>query len=280
MLNSKVIQTIKINTNFGPIEMSVNVGLKKILERLALEIFDDEDQYINPSVALGLLYDTNLVSDTEMNVLHQHFYYGRNLEELYRENYHFYLTFQEDFASEKEFRNWLESQLRRGLDRLRFYKDLLEAKYISYEDLSMSQFDRAAKHFIPYPTALELMAKVSDIEFAKAIRSSYHIRLETTHNEDGSFRGLSTENMRILEIICNFIGVTNASRYKPIDKDLGIAIYPEDRSSKENLDRLRKIVERVFDCKVEITDVRDMEYEEYDIFYNQFSRTMFSIVSN
>lgn len=280
MLNSKVIQTITLDTHFGPTTISVNVGLKKILERLALEIFDDADQYINPSVALGLLYDTNLVSDTEMNVLHQHFYYGRNLEELYRENYHFYLTFQEDFASEKEFRDWLESQLRRGLDRLRFYKDLLESKYISYEDLSMSQFDRVANHFILYPTALELMAKVSDIEFAKSIRASYRIRLETTHNENGSFRGLSTENMRILEIICNFIGVTNASRYKPNDKDLGIAIYLGDRSSKENLDRLRKIVERVFDCKVEITDVRDMEYEEYDIFRDQFSRTMFSIVSN
>lgn len=246
MLNSKVIQTITLDTHFGPTTISVNVGLKNILERLALEIFDDADHYINPSVALGLLYDTNLVSDTEMNVLHQHFYYGRTLEELYRENLHFYLTFQEDFASEKEFRNWLESQLRRGLDRPRFYKDLLEMKYISYEDLSMSQFDRVANHFIPYPTALELMAKVSDIEFAKAIRASYRIRLETTYNEDGSFRGLSTENMRILEIICNFIGVTNASRYKPTDKDLGIAIYLGDHSSKENLDRLRKIVEREY----------------------------------
>lgn len=279
MLNSKVIQTIKINTHFGPIEIFTGARLKNILERLAIEIFDDADHYINPSVALGLLYDTKLVSANEMNVLHQKFYYGRNLEEIYRANFEFYLTFQEDFTSEKAFIDWLESNLNRGLDRLRFYKDLLEAKYISYEDLSMSQFDRAAEHFIPYPTALELMARVSDVEFAKAIRTSYRIRLETTHNDNGSLRGISTENMRILEIICNFIGVTNAARYKPIDKDLGIAIYRSDRSSKENLDRLRKIVERVFDCKVEITDIRDMEYEEYDIFYNQFSRTMFTIVS-
>lgn len=279
MLNSKVIQTIKINTHFGPIEIFTGARLKNMLERLALEIFDDEDHYINPSVALGLLYDTKVISANEMNVLHQKFYYGRDLEELYRENFHFYLTFQEDFASEKEFRNWLESTLRRGLDRLRFYKDLLEMNHISYEDLSICQFDHASKHFIPYPTALELMAKVSDVEFAKAIRTSYRIRLETTHNEDGSLRGISTENMRILEIICNFIGVTNASRYKPIDKDLGIAIYKGDYSSKENLDRLRKIVERVFDCKVEITDVRDMEYEEYDVFYNQILGTLFTIVS-
>lgn len=279
MINSKVIQTIKINTHFGPIEFTVNVGLKTILERLAIEIFDDADHYINPSVTLGLLYDTKLVSANEMYVLHQKFYYGRNLEEMYRDSFYYFPTFQEDFTSEKAFIDWLESNLNRGLDRLRFYKDLLEAKYISYEDLSMSQFDRAAEHFIPYPTALELMARVSDVEFAKAIRTSYRIRLETTHNEDGSLRGISTENMRILEIICNFIGVTNAARYKPIDKDLGIAIYRSDRSSKENLDRLRKIVERVFDCKVEITDIRDMEYEEYDVFYNQVSRTMFTIVS-
>lgn len=279
MLNSKVIQTIKINTHFGPIEIFTGARLKEILERLALEIFDDADHYINPSVALGLLYDTKLVSANEMNVLHQKFYYGRNLEEIYRANFEFYLTFQEDFTSEKAFIDWLESKLNRGLDRLRFHKDLLEMKHISYEDLSMSQFDRVANHFIPYPTALELMAKVSDIEFAKAIRASYRIRLETACNEDGSLRGVLTENMRILEIICNFIGVTNASRYKPIDKEIGIAIYLDDRSSKENLDRLRKIVERVFDCKVEITDVRDMEYEEYDIFRDQFSRTMFTIVS-
>lgn len=278
MLNSKVIQTIKIDTHFGPIEIFTGARLKKMLERLALEIFDDADQYINPSVVLGLLYDTKLVSANEMNVLHQKFYCGRNLEELYRENFEFYLTFQEDFTSEQEFRNWLESNLRRGLDRLRFYKDLLKTKHISYEELSMSQFDHVAKHFIPYPTALELMARVSDVEFAKAIRTSYRIRLETTHNEDGSLRGISTENMRILEIICNFIGVTNAARYKPIDKEIGIAVYRNDRSSKENLDRLRKIVERVFDCKVEITDIRDMEYEEYDVFYNRVSRTMFTIV--
>lgn len=277
MLNSKVIQTIKIDTHFGPIEFTVNVGLKTILERLAIEIFDDADQYINPSVALGLLYDTKLVSANEMYVLHQKFYYGQNLEEMYRDSFYYFPTIQEDFRSDRECLDWLESKLRRGLDRLRFYKDLLETKHISYEELSMSQFDHVAKHFIPYPTALELMARVSDVEFAKAIRSSYRIRLETTHND--SPRRISTENMRILEIICNFIGVTNAARYKPIDKDLGIAIYRNDRSSKENLDRLRKIVERVFDCKVEITDIRDMEYEEYDIFYNQFSRTMFTIVS-
>lgn len=279
MLNSKIIQTIKIDTHFGPIEMSVNVGLKNILERLAIEIFDDTDHYINPSVALGLLYDTKLVSANEMYVLHQKFYYGRNLEDTFLESIYFFPSSQEDFGSADEFCNQVESNLNKGLDRLRFYKDLLESKRISYDDLSMSQFDRVANHFIPYPTALELMARVSDVEFAKAIRTSYRIRLESTHNEDGSLRGISTENMRILEIICNFIGVTNAARYKPIDKDLGIAIYRNDRSSKENLDRLRKIVERVFDCKVEITDIRDMEYEEYDIFYNQFSRTMFTIVS-
>ena len=279
MLNSKVIQTIKIDTHFGPIEIFTGARLKNILERLALEIFDDADHYINPSVALGLLYDIKLVSANEMYVLHQKFYYGRNLEEMYRDSFYYFPTIQEDFRSEKECLDWLESKLNRGLDRLRFYKDLLESKYISYEELSMSQFDHVANHFIPYPTALELMARVSDVEFAKAIRASYRIRLETTHNEDGSLRGISTENMRILEIVCNFIGVTNAARYKPIDKDLGIAIYRNDCSSKENLDRLRKIVERVFDCKVEITDIRDMEYEEYDIFYNQFSRTMFTIVS-
>lgn len=279
MLNSKVIQSIKIDTHFGPIEFTVSVGLKTILERLAIEIFDDADQYINPSVALGLLYDTKLVSANEMYVLHQKFYYGRNLEEMYRDSFYYFPTIQEDFRSDRECLDWLESKLNRGLDRLRFYKDLLESKHVSYEDLAMSQFDHVAKHFIPYPTALELMARVSDVEFAKAIRTSYRIRLETTHNDNGSLRGISTENMRILEIICNFIGVTNAARYKPIDKDLGIAIYRNDRSSKENLDRLRKIVERVFDCKVEITDIRDMEYEEYDIFYNQFSRTMFTIVS-
>lgn len=279
MINSKVIQTIKINTHFGPIEIFTGARLKTILERLAIEIFDDADHYINPSVALGLLYDTKLVSANEMYVLHQKFYYGRNLEEMYRDSFYYFPTIQEDFRSDRECLDWLESKLNRGLDRLRFYKDLLETKHISYEELAMSQFDHVAKHFIPYPTALELMARVSDVEFAKAIRASYRIRLETTHNEDGSLRGVSTENMRILEIICNFIGVTNAARYKPIDKEIGIAIYRNDRSSKENLDRLRKIVERVFNCKVEITDIRDMEYEEYDIFRDQFSRTMFSIVS-
>lgn len=276
MINSKVIQTIKIDTHFGPIEFTVNVGLKTILERLAIEIFDDADHYINPSVALGLLYDTKLVSANEMYVLHQKFYYGRNLRDIFLESIYFFPSSQEDFGSADEFCNQVESNLNKGLDRLRFYKDLLETKHISYEELAMSQFDRVAKHFIPYPTALELMARVSDVEFAKAIRTIYRIRLETTHND--SPRRISTENMRILEIICNFIGVTNAARYTPIDKDLGIAIYRNDRSSKENLDRLRKIVERVFDCKVEITDIRDMEYEEYDVFYNQVSRTMFTIV--
>lgn len=279
MLNSKVIQTIKIDSYLGPFRLETGQPMQKMFERLALDIFDDAYHYINPSVALGLSYDTKLVSANEMYVLHQKFYYGRNLEEMYRDSFYYFPTIQEDFRSDRECLDWLGSKLNRGLDRLRFYKDLLETKHISYEDLAMSQFDHVAKHFIPYPTALELMARVSDVEFAKAIRASYRIRLESTHNEDDSLRGISTENMRILEIICNFIGVTNAARYKPIDKDLGIAIYRNDRSSKENLDRLRKIVERVFDCKVEITDIRDMEYEEYDVFYNQVSRTMFTIVS-
>lgn len=278
MLNSKVIQTIKIDTHFGPIEFTVNVGLKTILERLAIEIFDDAEHYINPSVALGLLYDTKLVSANEMYVLHQKFYYGRNLEEMYRDSFYYFPTIQEDFRSDRECLDWLESKLNRGLDRLRFYKDLLETKHISYEELAMSQFDRVAKHFIPYPTALELMAKVSDEEFARVVKSEYQPKIDMIHNENGLLK-VSSKHLRILQIICNFIGVTNAAQYNPIDKALGIAIYRSDRSSKENLDRLRKIVERVFDCKVEITDIRDMEYEEYDIFYNQFSRTMFTIVS-
>ena len=43
MLNSKVIQTIKIDTHFGPIEIFTGARLKNILERLAIEIFDDAD---------------------------------------------------------------------------------------------------------------------------------------------------------------------------------------------------------------------------------------------
>ena len=279
MLNSKVIQTIKIDTHFGPIEFTVNVGLKTILERLAIEIFDDADHYINPSVALGLLYDTKLVSANEMYVLHQKFYYGRNLEDTFLESIYFFPSSQEDFGSADEFCNQVESNLNKGLDRLRFYKDLLESKHISYDDLSMSQFDRVANHFIPYPTALELMARVSDVEFAKAIRTSYRIRLESTHNEDGSLRGISTENMRILKIICNFLRITNAARYKPVDEDLGIAIFAKDDSPKESLKRLENILETIYKRKVEITDTRDMSYEDFDNFNNQFSRTMFTIVS-
>lgn len=269
MLNSKVIQTIKIDTHFGPIEMSVNVGLKDILKRLAIEMFDDVDHYINPSVALGLLYDMNIVSIKEMFLLHEKFYYGRNLEETLRK--HSYIE-----RTEKD----LKKILNKGLDRLAFYKDLLEAKHISYEDLSICQFDRVAEHFIPYPTALELMAKVSDKEFARAVKSEYQPKIKNTHNERRFLRGISSENMRILEIICSFIGVTNASQYKSVDQDLGIAIFIRDQSSKENLERLKNIIETVFDCTVEITDARNMTYEDFDNFNSQFSKTMFSIVNN
>ena len=155
MLNSKVIQTIKIDTHFGPIEIFTGARLKNILERLAIEIFDDADHYINPSVALGLLYDTKLVSANEMYVLHQKFYYGRNLQETFQESDYYFLAFQEDFDSEHKYLNYLESNLSRGLDRLRFHKDLLETKHLSYEDLSICQFDRVSEHFIPYPTRLQ-----------------------------------------------------------------------------------------------------------------------------
>ena len=172
----------------------------------------------------------------------------------------------------------LEEILLNGIARIRFYRDLLSAKDLLYNDLSVCQFDKVADFFKQYPMASEFVVNVSDEEFAEAIKSKYRPRIRIHHQNKSTSKVIAV-NMRILEIICNFIGVTNAARYKPIDKDLGIAIYRSDRSSKENLDRLRKIVERVFDCKVEITDIRDMEYEEYDIFYNQFSRTMFTIVS-
>lgn len=267
MLNSKVIQTIKIDSYLGPFRLETGQPMQKMFERLALDIFDDAYHYINEDVALGLIYDEKAATPQQTFLLHERYYLGRSLQETIKE-----LRFIE--MSEED----LEGILINGIARISFYRDLLSAKDLLYSDLSVCQFDKVADCFKQYPMASEFVANVSDEEFAEAIKSKYRPRIRIRHQNKSTPKVIAV-NVRILEIICNFLGITNASRYKPVDEDLGIAIFAKDDSPKESLKRLENILETIYNRKVEITDTRDMTYEDFDNFNSQFSRTMFTIVS-
>ena len=78
MLYSKLIKSITIETQWNVYTFET-AYVQDMMKKIAKLVFDDESYYINPSIALGLLYDDNLLLYTADDIDLHHMYFYRNL---------------------------------------------------------------------------------------------------------------------------------------------------------------------------------------------------------
>lgn len=78
MLNSRLITSFTIDTQWNSYTLATSY-LQEMMKKIAKLVFDDESYYINPSIALGLLYDDNLLFHTADDIDLHHMYFYRDL---------------------------------------------------------------------------------------------------------------------------------------------------------------------------------------------------------
>lgn len=141
MLNTSLIKSFTIETRWNVYTFE-NAHIKEMMKKIARLVFDDESYYINPSIALGLLYDDNLLLYTADDIDLHHMYFYRNLSfrQICREMRNQYIL-QEQYIS----------RIARTLTFLKEHEDLLQLEDCSYDDLAISRIGLVAdKYNIAY----------------------------------------------------------------------------------------------------------------------------------
>ena len=142
MLNSRLITSFTIDTQSNSYTLMTGKGLQSMMKKIARLVFDDDNYYINPSIAIGLLYDDNLLFHTNEDIEINHMYFYRDLtfRQIAREMGDQYLL-QENYMS----------RIARTLTFLKEHEYLLQLEDCSYDDLAISRIGLVAdKYNITY----------------------------------------------------------------------------------------------------------------------------------
>ncbi len=137
MLNSKLIKSFTIETQWNSYTIASSY-LQDMMKKIAKLVFDDESYYINPSIALGLLYDDNLLFHTaeDIDLNHMYFYRDLSFRQICREMRNQYIL-QEQYMS----------RIARTLTFLKEHSDLLQLEDCSYDELAISRIGLVADKF-------------------------------------------------------------------------------------------------------------------------------------
>ena len=137
MLNSKLITSFIIDTQWNSYTLAT-AYLQDMMKKIAKLVFDDESYYINPSIALGLLYDDNLLFHTadDIDLNHMYFYRDLSFRQICREMRNQYIL-QEQYMS----------RIARTLTFLKEHEYLLQLEDCSYDDLAISRIGLVADEY-------------------------------------------------------------------------------------------------------------------------------------
>ena len=141
MLNTRLIKSFTIETRWNAYTFETSY-VQEMMKKIAKLVFDDESYYINPSIALGLLYDENLLyaSADDIDLHHMYFYRNLSFRQICREMRNQYIL-QEQYMS----------RIARTLTFLKEHEDLLQLEDCSYDDLAISRIGLVAdKYNITY----------------------------------------------------------------------------------------------------------------------------------
>lgn len=180
MFNSKPITSFTIETQWNVYTFE-NAHIKEMMKKIAKLVFDDESYYINPSIALGLLYDDDLLLYTadDIDLHHMYFYRDLSFRQICREMRNQYIL-QEQYMSRSA----------RTLTFLKEHSDLLQLEDCSYDELAISRIGLVADKFnITYARYGVSTALYTD-EFDghhtrfKMIMKDYATQVELNEKED------------------------------------------------------------------------------------------------
>lgn len=137
MLNTRLIKSFIIETQWNVHTFEISY-LQEMMKKIAKLVFDDESYYINPSIALGLLYDDNLLLYTadDIDLHHMYFYRDLSFRQICREMRNQYVL-QEQYMS----------RIARTLTFLKEHEDLLQLEDCSYDDLAISRIGSVADKY-------------------------------------------------------------------------------------------------------------------------------------
>lgn len=137
MLNTRLIKSFTIETQWNVYTFETS-HINEMMKKIAKLVFDDESYYINPAIALGLLYDDNLLLYTadDIDLHHMYFYRDLSFRQICREMRNQYIL-QEQYMS----------RIARTLTFLKEHSDLLQLEDCSYDDLAISRIGLVADKF-------------------------------------------------------------------------------------------------------------------------------------
>ena len=135
---SRLITSFTIETRWNVYAFETGRHTDEMMKKIAKLVFDDESYYINPSIALGLLYDDNLLLYTAEDIDLHHMYFYRDLlfRQICREMRAQYIL-QEQYMS----------RIARTLTFLKTHSDLLQLEDCSYDDLAISRIGLVADKY-------------------------------------------------------------------------------------------------------------------------------------
>ena len=134
---SRLITSFTIETQWNVYTFETS-HIDEMMKKIAKLIVDDESYYINPSIALGLLYDDNLLLYTadDIDLHHMYFYRDLSFRQICREMRNQYIL-QEQYMS----------RIARTLTFLKEHSDLLQLEDCSYDDLAISRIGLVADKY-------------------------------------------------------------------------------------------------------------------------------------
>lgn len=134
---SRLVTSFTIETRWNTYTFETSY-LQEMMKKIAKLVFDDESYYINPSIALGLLYDENLLyaSADDIDLHYMYFYRNLSFRQICREMRNQYIL-QEQYMS----------RIARTLTFLKTHSHLLQLEDCSYDDLAISRIGLVADKY-------------------------------------------------------------------------------------------------------------------------------------
>lgn len=240
----RLITSFTIETQWNVYAFETGRHIDETMKKIAKLVFDDENYYINPSIALGLLYDDNLLLYTadDIDLHHMYFYRDLSFRQICREMRNQYVL-QEQYMS----------RIARTLTFLKEHEYLLQLEDCSYDDLAISRIGLVAdKYNITYARyGLSTALYTEEIE-------DHHARFEMIMKEYAAQFDLEDKDLRnrVIRVILD-------KYYTPPFAERGNTIILCDRNyeiSKEDIEELEDVLTAALGQTYRIRTLENNEY--------------------
>lgn len=246
MRNSKLIKSFAIEVGSAQFNLSTGYQFDHMLRRISKSVFGVDDVIINESLAIGLLFDTDIYSILHVTANYMHFYEDRRpVGSL--------IAPDESEADLEQF----EAMIDETIKFLKNHSDfLLSDSSMTYEDLTLSQYGLIAEEFETFEIEA-FKNEVNADEFIAAVRKYYSVE---------SLRDKRVAR-RVLRMIGTYSSVKNFMYYI-VDNSLHYILIRDAYLPSVRAEILKQCVDQMFECNSELMKISDLTGDEYDRVYD------------